>query len=73
MRLQICITKNTVPNCNCMPIKTVSITRISTTKIGLYKVQTVIVFMDLAKLHFALYIFKRTKLKFVYFFDSHQL
>jgi len=39
LRLQICITKNTVPNCNCMPIKTVSITVISTTKIGLYKVQ----------------------------------
>lgn len=35
-----------------MPIKTVSITVISTTKIGLHKVQTVIVFMDLAKLKF---------------------
>ena len=52
MALQICITKNTVPNCNGMPIKTVSITVISTTKIGLHKVQTVIVFMDLAKLKF---------------------
>lgn len=60
MTLQICITKNTVPNCNGMPIKTVSITVISTTKIGLHKVQTVIVFMDLVQRQFAMYISKYT-------------